>query len=163
MILYDNFFQGNDMKPIWRKNASLNQLHQLSANTMVEHTGIEFTEIGDDYLRATMPVDSRTHQPFGLLHGGASVVLAETVGSMAGNLVIDESQYCVGLEINANHVRPVKKGLVEAEAKPLALGRTTQVWDIRIKNDQNKLVCVARLTLAVRKIKETAAAPSLDG
>ena len=126
-------------------------LNELSRNTMAEHLGIEFSEIGDDYLVAVMKVDHITHQPFGLLHGGASVALAETVGSLAGNLAVDESRYCVGLEINANHVRPVKSGIVEATARPLALGRTTQVWDIRIVNGDGKLVCVSRLTLAVRK------------
>lgn len=137
---------------MWKKKEpSLELLKELSRNTMVEHLGIEFSEIGDDYLVAVMEVNHATHQPFGLLHGGASVALAETVGSMAGNLSVDESRYCVGLEINANHVRPVKSGSVEATARPLALGRTTQVWDIRIVNGNGKLVCVSRLTLAVRK------------
>lgn len=137
---------------MWKKKKpSLELLQELSRDTMVEHLGIKFSEIGDDYLIATMEVNHATHQPFGLLHGGASVALAETVGSMAGNLSVDESRYCVGLEINANHVRPVKSGSVEATARPLALGRTTQVWDIRIVNGDGKLVCISRLTLAVRK------------
>jgi 1,4-dihydroxy-2-naphthoyl-CoA hydrolase len=139
------------MKKIWRKEVSLQKLNILSSNTLVKHLGIEFTELGEDFLVATMKVDNRTHQPFGLLHGGASVVLAESVASMAGNMAVDDSRYCVGLEINANHVRPVRNGWVTATAKPLALGRTTQVWDIQIVNDSGKLVCVSRLTLAVRE------------
>lgn len=141
------------MKGMWKKkDSNLGLLKELSRNTMVEHLGIEFSEIGDDYLVAVMKVNRFTHQPLGLLHGGASVALAETVGSMAGNLTVDESRYCVGIEINANHVRPVKSGTVEATARPLALGRNTQVWDIRIVNGDGKLVCVSRLTLAVRKL-----------
>ena len=140
------------IKSMWKKKElNLELLKELSRNTMVEHLGIEFSEIGDDYLVAVMKVNHATPQPLGLLHGGASVALAETVGSMAGTLAVDESRYCVGLEINANHVRPVKIGTVEATARPLALGRTTQVWDIRIVNGDGKLVCVSRLTLAVCK------------
>ncbi|MEE4240957.1 MAG: hotdog fold thioesterase [Desulfopila sp.] len=143
------------MKKIWRKEASLEKLNLLSNNTMVKYLGIEFTELGEDFLVATMTVDSRTHQPFGLLHGGASVALAESVASMAGNLAVDDSRYCVGLEINANHVRPIRSGQVTATARPLALGRTTQVWDIKIVNDSGKLICVSRLTLAVRETGES--------
>jgi 1,4-dihydroxy-2-naphthoyl-CoA hydrolase len=117
---------------------------------MVEHIGIEFTEVGDDYLKARMPVDHRTRQPYGLLHGGASVSLAETLGSMASALVIDRQQYyCVGLEINANHVRGVREGWVTGIARPLHIGKTTHVWDIRIHDASDKLVCVSRLTVAI--------------
>ena len=128
-------------------------LAQFSRNTMVEHLGIEFTEIGPDYLKATMPVDKSTHQPMGLLHGGASVALAETVASMAGTLAVDESQFCVGVEINANHVRSVTNGYVTGTARPLALGRTIQVWEIKIEDENSTLICISRLTLAVKNIK----------
>ncbi|MBO9151445.1 hotdog fold thioesterase [Chitinophaga sp. MAH-28] len=120
--------------------------------------GMEFTEIGPDYLRAMMPVDHRTVQPYRLLHGGASAALAETVGSVASALVIDsQKQICVGLEINANHVRGVREGYVHAIAKPLHLGSTTHVWDIRITDDHHKLVCVSRLTVAVLPKRDLAA------
>ena len=138
------------MKNIWKKEASFELLENLSHATLVEHLGIKFTEIGNDFLQAEMVVDKNTHQPFGLLHGGASAALAETIGSMAGNLAVSADRYCVGLEINANHVRPVRSGVVRGIAKPLALGRTIHVWDIKIYNENEKLVCVARLTLAVR-------------
>lgn len=116
---------------------------------MVDHLGIEFLEVGDDYVKARMPVDRRTIQPFGLLHGGASVALAETLGSVAANLCVDrEKKMCVGLEINANHLRPVTNGFVYGVARPVHVGDTTQVWEIRILNEQDKLVCISRLTLA---------------
>lgn len=122
--------------------------------SMPSHVGIEFVDCGPDWLRARMPVDHRTLQPFGRLHGGASVVLAETVGSMAGALVVDPVSFvCVGLEINANHVRPARDGWVYATARPEALGRTTQVWSIKITDEAEKLVCVSRLTLAVIAIE----------
>ena len=118
--------------------------------TMIEHLGIEVVEIGDDWLKARMPVDHRTVQPQGRLHGGASCALAETVGSVAANLVIDNSQFlAVGLEINANHIRPAKGGYVYGTARPDALGRTTQVWTIRITDEDDRLVCISRLTMAV--------------
>ena len=118
--------------------------------TMIEHLGIEVIEVGDGFLKARMPVDHRTVQPQGRLHGGASCVLAETVGSIAANLVIDSSQFlAVGLEINANHIRPVKDGYVYGTATPDALGRTTQVWTIRITDEEDRLVCISRLTMAV--------------
>jgi 1,4-dihydroxy-2-naphthoyl-CoA hydrolase len=117
--------------------------------TMVDHLGIEFLEIGDDYVKARMPVDRRTIEPFGLLHGGASVVLAETLGSVAANLCVDrEKKRCVGLEINANHLRPVRNGFVYGVARPVHVGDITQVWEIRILNEEDKLVCISRLTLA---------------
>ncbi len=111
--------------------------------------GIVFTELGPDFLRATMPVDARTRQPYGLLHGGASVLLAETLGSSAGNLCVDDDTMCVGIEINANHLVAVREGLVTGTARPLHIGRRTQVWDIRIEDAAGRLACVARLTLAV--------------
>lgn len=125
-------------------------LNALSADTLISHLGIAFTAAGDDWLQATMPVEARTHQPYGILHGGASVVLAETVGSSAGNLCVDTTRnICVGLEINANHVRAVREGVVTATARALHLGRSTQLWDIRIEDQQGRLVCTSRLTLAV--------------
>ncbi len=117
---------------------------------MVEHLGIEFTEIGDNHLAATMPVDHRTKQPMGLLHGGANVVLAETIGSVAGNFALDgEKQYCVGLDINANHLKAVKSGLVKGIAIPIKLGGKIQVWEIKIYNQKEEMTCICRLTLAV--------------
>ena len=110
--------------------------------------GIEFTELGDGYLRATMPVDARTHQPYGLLHGGASVALAETLGSSAGMMMAGDNAV-VGLEINANHLRAVRSGLVTGTARPLHIGRSTQVWETRIEDDKGQLVCISRLTVAV--------------
>lgn len=117
---------------------------------MMETLDIRFTEAGDDWIRGTMPVDHRTQQPFGLLHGGASVVLAETLGSSAALLTLDvEKEIAVGLDINANHIRGVRGGLVTGTAKAIHLGRTTQVWEIRIEDEGNKLVCLSRLTMAV--------------
>ncbi|OMP78255.1 MULTISPECIES: hotdog fold thioesterase [unclassified Chitinophaga] len=140
------------MKPIWRSlNISLDQLNENGENTMAAFLGMEFTEIGPDYLRMMMPVNERTRQPYGLLHGGASVALAETVGSVASALIIDpETQICVGLDINANHIRGMKEGYVHAIARPLHLGATTHVWDIKICDEHNKLVCISRLTVAIR-------------
>ena len=137
---------------IWKQEIKdITVLNALSKNSMGEHLGIEFTEIGPDYLKASMPVDHRTKQPFGLLHGGASCVLAETVGSVASALVVDPlNQKCVGLEINANHIRAAREGIVIATAKPLHLGATTHVWDIRIQDAQDRLICISRLTVAVR-------------
>ncbi|TLV01257.1 hotdog fold thioesterase [Dyadobacter luticola] len=135
---------------MFAKTVTIDQLHRLRENTIAGHLGIEFIEIGNDYLSARMPVDQRTHQPFGILHGGASVVLAETLGSIASYLTLpDESQHAVGLEINANHLRPVKDGFVYGVARPIHLGRTTHIWDIRITNEQDKLVCISRLTVAI--------------
>lgn len=137
---------------IWKQSITdISVLNALGKNTIGELIGIVFTEIGDDFIKATMPVDHRTKQPFGLLHGGASCVLAETLGSVASALVVDPlKQKCVGLEINANHIRAVRDGVVTATAKPLHLGATTHVWDIRITDAQERLVCVSRLTVAVR-------------
>ncbi len=137
---------------IWFRQLDLDTINRLAAGNMVSHLGIEFTEIGDDYLVALMPVDERTRQPAGLLHGGASAALAETLGSFAANLVVDDSRrYCVGLEINANHLRPMTSGQVRGTARPLHIGRTTQVWDIVISDPAGKPVCVSRLTVAVRE------------
>ena len=140
------------MKPIWRSlNISLDQLNENGENSMAAFLGMEFTEIGPDYLRMIMPVNERTRQPYGLLHGGASAALAETVGSVASALIIDpETQICVGLDINANHVRGISEGYVHAVVKPLHLGTTTHVWDIRICDEHNKLICISRLTVAIR-------------
>jgi 1,4-dihydroxy-2-naphthoyl-CoA hydrolase len=126
------------------------QLQPLGKNTMGDHLGIEFTEVGEDFLKGRMPVDDRTRQPYGLLHGGASVALAETLGSVAAAFVVDRRGYnAVGLEINANHVRGVREGFVTGIAKPLHLGKTTHVWEIRIFDDRDKLVCISRLTVAI--------------
>jgi 1,4-dihydroxy-2-naphthoyl-CoA hydrolase len=117
---------------------------------MGEHIGIEFTEIGDNYLKASMPVDNRTKQPMGLLHGGASVALAETLGSVAATMCVNPERYsCVGLEINANHIRSVTKGLVVGTAKSIHIGKSTQVWEIKIESETGKLLCVSRITMAV--------------
>jgi 1,4-dihydroxy-2-naphthoyl-CoA hydrolase len=134
---------------IWKKNTELERLNATSIDTLTAHLGILYTEISDNSITGTMPVDSRTIQPYGLLHGGASVVLAETLGSVAGNLCVADDKICVGLEINANHLRAVKSGIVIGTAKALHLGATTQIWSVEIKNAKNKLVCISRLTLAV--------------
>lgn len=135
---------------LFPKHLSLEILNKMSANTMVEHLGIVFTAIGDDYIQATMPVDHRTHQPYGLLHGGASVALAETLGSVAAHCCIDSTiQYCVGLDINANHVKGIKQGTVTGTTKPIHIGKRTHVWEIRITNEQNELICISRITMAV--------------
>jgi 1,4-dihydroxy-2-naphthoyl-CoA hydrolase len=132
------------------KGLTLDQLNHLSANTLAANLGIEFVEIGSDYLTAKMPVDHRTHQPFGLLHGGASVALAETLGSVAAHCCIDTNlQYCVGLEINANHIKGAKNGFVFGTTRPVHIGKKTQVWEIKILNEQNELVCISRITMAV--------------
>jgi 1,4-dihydroxy-2-naphthoyl-CoA hydrolase len=122
----------------------------VGQHTLAQHIGIEFTEIGEDYLRGRMPVDDRTRQPYGILHGGASVALAETLGSTAATLCIDRSKFaCVGQEINANHVRAVSSGYVIGTARPLHIGRRSHVWEIRIADEQDRLVCVSRLTMYI--------------
>lgn len=134
----------------FRQPVDLDAINAHARNSLVGHLGIVLTEAGDDWLRGTMPVDARTHQPFGILHGGASVALAETLGSMAGNLSVEAGkEMVVGLEINANHVRAVREGTVTGTARALHVGRTTQLWEIRIENEAGKLVCVSRITLAV--------------
>ena len=128
----------------------INAINARARGSLVEHVGIVVTAAGDDWLRGTMPVDARTRQPYGLLHGGASVVLAETLGSMAGGLCVDPAtQAVVGLEINANHLRAAREGMVTGTARAIHVGRSTQVWEIRIENEAGKLVCISRLTLAV--------------
>ena len=135
---------------IWKQAGSLDQINASSRDTMVSTLDIRVVEVGDDFLRGTMPVDARTRQPFGLLHGGASAALAETLGSLAGNLCLDGSkEVAVGLDINANHIRAVTSGIVTGTARPLHIGRTTQVWEIRIEDEKRRLVCISRLTLAV--------------
>lgn len=133
------------------KEATADKLNDLEQATIVTHLGIEFIEIGPDFITARMPVDHRTHQPFGILHGGASVVLAETIGSTASFLALSNpmKQRAVGLEINANHVRSVKSGWVYGKATPLHLGRSTHIWDIKITTEDDKLVCASRLTMAI--------------
>ena len=135
---------------IWFKPYLLQEVQKLGKGTMVEYIGIELTEIGSDFLCGTMPVDHRTRQPFGILHDGASVALAETLGSIAANLVVDNSvKACVGLEVNANHIRSVKEGQVTGTAKPVHIGSTTQVWSIEIRDEQERMVCISRITMAV--------------
>lgn len=135
---------------IWKMPINHTLLRERAQDTFVEFIGIEFTDIGDDYLKATLPVDHRTKQPLGFLNGGVSAALAESVASTAANYCVDQTKcYCVGLEINANHLRPATSGLVTAIAKPLHLGSKTQVWEIHISNDQQKLICVSRMTMAV--------------
>lgn len=131
-------------------NISLEDINKFSAGTMVTHIGIEYTEVGENYLCGKMPVDERTKQPMGLLHGGASVVLAETLGSAAASLCINpKEEYAVGLEINANHIKSAKLGYVYGRAQAIHLGKKTQVWEIKIKNEDNQLVCISRITMAI--------------
>lgn len=136
---------------IWfNKDLRMENMTPLGKGTMSEHIGMEWVELGPDFLTARIPVDHRTVQPFGLLHGGASCVLAETLGSVASYLIIDSSkQICVGLEINANHIRSARKGFVTGTAKPIHIGNSTHVWDIRITDEEERLICISRLTVAV--------------
>lgn len=135
---------------VFLKKPSLAQLNQLNEGTMVSYLGIEFTGVGDDFLEATMPVDSRTKQPMGLLHGGANVVLAETLGSVAAVFTLPtKDEVVVGLEINANHLKSVRDGKVIGKAKPIHLGKSTQVWEIKIKNEAGELCCISRITMAI--------------
>jgi 1,4-dihydroxy-2-naphthoyl-CoA hydrolase len=144
------------MNVIWNDlTIALNELNALTKGNMGEYLAIEFTEIGPNYLKASMPVNEKTRQPYGLLHGGASAVLAETVGSVASSLVIDrETQLCVGIEINCNHLRGKRDGIVTATVEPLHIGATTHVWDIRLRDEQDKMICVSRLTVAVLTKKD---------
>lgn len=143
---------------IWHAPLELVALNRLCADTAVSHLGIEFTAFGADWLEARMPVDGRTVQPFRLLHGGASVLLAESIGSCAANLCIDNAKhYSVGQEINANHLRAVREGFVIGRASPVYRGRGSQVWDIRIRDEQDRLVCISRLTMAVLPISSLGA------
>lgn len=144
-------------KSIWfNKALTIEDIRPLSKNTMSEYIGIEWLEVGENYMKARMPVDNRTKQPYGLLHGGASCVLAETIGSVASAMIVDHSKFvCVGLEINANHVRSARVGFVTGIAVPLHLGSNTHVWDIRIYDELEKMVCISRLTVAVIPRKES--------
>ncbi|PJE47464.1 MAG: esterase [Sediminibacterium sp.] len=138
-------------------NKSLTAAHfaEIGKGNMGEHLGMEFTEIGPDYIKGTMPVDHRTKQPYGLLHGGASVALAETLGSVGAAMVVDHTEYiCVGQEINANHLRSVRSGFVTGTAKPIHIGSSSQVWEIKIHDERDHLVCISRLTVAVLKRKD---------
>ena len=141
---------------IWfQKKPGLEQVLSMGQDNMGNHLGIEFTELGDDYLKARMPVDERTRQPYGLLHGGASCVLAETLGSICSALVINPERFiCVGLEINANHIRGVRDGYVQGVARSIHIGSTTHVWDIRITDDKERLICISRLTVAILPKRE---------
>jgi len=135
---------------LWKTAPDIAAINGWNANTAVSTLGIAVTEVGEDFVRGTMPVDARTHQPFGLLHGGASVLLAETLGSLGANLCLDPAEsVAVGLDINANHLRAVRDGVVTGTARALHLGRTTQVWEIRIETAQGELCCISRLTMAV--------------
>lgn len=144
------------MDNIWfDKDLSIDQLKELGKETMSEHLGFEWLEVGENFLSGSLPVDHRTKQPYGLLHGGASCVLAETLGSVASAMVVDNTKFiCVGMEINANHVRSARQGKVIGKATPLHLGSSSHVWDIRIHDEAGKLVCVSRLTVAILPIKK---------
>jgi 1,4-dihydroxy-2-naphthoyl-CoA hydrolase len=143
---------------IWNTEESLENVRKLEKGNILEHLEIELVEIGDDFVRGKMPVDHRTHQPLGILHGGASVVLAESLGSIASNLVVDSTkQYAVGMEVNANHLRPVSNGYVHGTAKAVHIGRKSHVWSIEITNDEGKMVCMSRLTMMVVEIPNTRA------
>lgn len=135
---------------IWKNPITLGDVNNRGKNSMVEYLDIEFIELGDDYMVARMPVDHRTRQPIGIMHGGSSCVLAETVASTAGNYCVDQTtNYCVGLDINTNHIRSIREGFVYGKAKPFHLGKTTQVWSIEITDENNNLISVNRLTLSV--------------
>ncbi len=135
---------------LWKQPASVKELNQMQSGSIASYLGIEFVEIGDDYLVATLPVDERTRQPFGLLHGGASVVLSETLGSVAGFLAADPGSIVVGLEVNANHLSSATEGRVTGTCRPFHIGRTTQVWETRIHDAQERMICVSRLTVVVK-------------
>ena len=142
---------------IWKKPISVAELTALSDNTAVSHLGIEFLEVGDDFIRARVPVDARTRQPYGLLHGGVSVVLAETLGSLGAAYTSPEGHRAVGLDINANHIKGATSGWVTGTARPVHIGRTTQVWQIDLHNDAGELTCVSRITMAVLAARENTA------
>lgn len=139
---------------IWFQTSSIEKLKEQHKDTLINHLDIQLTEIGEDYLCGEMPVDHRTVQPMGILHGGASVALAETLGSVAANLVVDRSKKaCVGLEINANHLKSVRSGKVIGTARPIHIGSSTQVWSIEIRNEAGQLTCISRITMAVLDLK----------
>jgi 1,4-dihydroxy-2-naphthoyl-CoA hydrolase len=141
------------VQPIWfNKSLQVADIESFGYDNLGAHLGMEFSELGPDFLKARMPVDHRTRQPYGILHGGASVALAETLGSVASALVVDHTKFmCVGLEINANHLRSVKEGFVTGTSTPIHIGRTTHVWDIKLHDDRGKLICISRLTVAIIK------------
>ena len=134
---------------IWKKPISLEEINHRCRNTLVDHLGIEFTEIGDMHMSAKMAVDHRTNQPMGIVHGGATAALSETVASAAANYTVEKGKICVGLDLNINHIRAVGSGSVTATARPLHLGKSTQVWEIKIENEAKQLISAARLTIAV--------------
>ena len=135
---------------IWFKEPTKEEAGKMQKGTLMETLDIQIIELGEDYIVGSMPVDHRTVQPYGILHGGASVALAETLGSVAAHLVVDSSKFfTVGMEVNANHIRPAKKGRVIGTAKPIHIGRSSQIWGIEIKNEEGKIVCVSRITMAV--------------
>ncbi|WP_261818264.1 hotdog fold thioesterase [Vibrio gallicus] len=138
---------------IWKRTTTLQKLNASSKDTLIEHLNIKYSDISDNSLSATMPVTTNTHQPLGMLHGGASVVLAETLGSVAANLCVEEGEFCVGLEVNANHIKAVRDGVVTGVARPIHLGAKTQIWGIDIFNQQQQLICASRLTVMVRGSK----------
>ena len=138
---------------IWKKPVTLDLITAQNRNTATSHLGIEFLEVGDDFIKARVPVDERTRQPYGLLHGGVSVVLAETLGSCAAVCACPEGWYAVGLDINANHLRGVTSGWVTGTARPVHIGRTTQVWQIELHNDAGQLTCISRITMAMLEQK----------
>ena len=138
------------VNPLWQKHPTLEEMQVACDNTLVQCLGIEFTAIGADFVEARMPVDERTMQPMGLLHGGASAALAETLGGAGAYLAVPAGTICLGLEINANHLRPVPRGWVIGRATPIHIGRSTQVWNIAIRDEQGNLICISRLTVAVR-------------
>ncbi|MDC3199036.1 hotdog fold thioesterase [Porticoccaceae bacterium] len=138
------------MASIWYRTPDPALIDAMSKGTIDEHLGIKITQVGDDYLSGTMPADKRTFQPYGIVHGGANVVLAETLGSIAGAHVIDtNSLLCLGQEVSATHLRPVSSGMVTGTARPIHLGKRSHVWEIRLENDQGKLSCIAKLILAI--------------
>ena len=137
------------MPKIWKQPVDLASIQAINSHCAVDHLGIEFTEVGDDFLKARVPVDARTRQPMGILHGGVSVVLAETLGSTGAALAAQPGHRVVGLEVNANHLRSVSSGWVHGTARPIHLGRSTQVWQIEMQDEQGRPTCVARLTMAV--------------
>ncbi|WP_417878935.1 hotdog fold thioesterase [Vibrio sp.] len=140
---------------IWKKDVTLERLNATSRNTLMEHLNIEYVEITDNSISATMPVSCITHQPMGLLHGGASVVLAETLGSLAANMCVDDNAYCVGLDINANHIRAKRNGVVTGKTWPIHIGVSTQVWQIEIVDEEQRLLCTSRITMAVKTRKSS--------
>lgn len=138
------------MKPIWASPISIEQIQKWAYHRLMDAFGVKFTEIGDDFLRATMPVDERTFQPMGSLHGGATCYLAETLGSIAANFCVNQAEkYCLGLEINVNHVKAARNGIVIATARALHLGKSTQIWDIQVRDEKGNLIAISRLTMAV--------------